>query len=116
MLAKLSLACRANQGDEIDLKARAALYVEYLSDLPGKYLAEAIDEWIREKVFFPAIAELRDIAERRAAVARQRLAELREAEQRRHDDARAARISRPTEAQMAEIRSRIESRFPTRRT
>ena len=108
MLAKLSLACRSNQGDDIDWRARAALYVQYLSDLPAKCLSEAIDEWIREQVFFPAIAELRNIAERRAANARQRLRELREAERKRADEEKWARLQRPTAEEMREIRARIE--------
>lgn len=84
--------------------------MQYLSDLPAKYLSEAIDEWIREQVFFPAIAELRDIAERKAANARQRLREIHEAERKRADEEKWARLQRPTAEEMREIRARIEGR------
>ena len=115
LLAKLSLACRSNQGDELDWRARAALYVEYLSDLPARFLAEAIDEWIKTNVFFPAIAELREITNRKADAARKRLEELQYLDQKKLETAKEAKIQRPTAQQMAEIKARIEAQWPTSR-
>lgn len=111
LLAKLSLACRSNQGDDLDWRARAALYVEYLSDLPAQFLSEAIDEWIRTSVFFPAISELRTMTNRKAETARKRREELEYAERRRAEEARDAKIDRPTPEQMESIRAEIEARW-----
>lgn len=91
------------------------MYVEYLSDLPAKYLAQAINEWIRGNIFFPAIAELREITNRKAEVARRQREELEYLERKRDDDERYAQMQRPTPEQMEEIKARIAGRYPSTR-
>ncbi len=39
--------------------------VKYLSDYPIDIIRAACDEWVKTKVFFPVIAELREICDRR---------------------------------------------------
>lgn len=38
--------------------------VKYLSDYPIEVIRKACDEWVRTKVFFPAIAEIREVCDR----------------------------------------------------
>lgn len=115
MLAKLSLACRTGQADDLDRKAQVALYIEQLSDLPAKYPALAIDEWIKTSVFWPAVAELRTIANRKAEAARREVEDIRKAQARRAEDERLRKLNRPTVAQMEEIKARLAEKWQTTR-
>ena len=100
LLAKLSLACRTGQSDDLDRKAQAALYIENLSDLPLRFLTEAVAEWIKTQTFWPSIAELRELASKKRAHEESWL---------RDNDKPPAepKIDRPTPEQMAEIKERI---------
>lgn len=60
---RLTLACRGQPGESNDRKATVALMLRYLADYPAHILAAAADQWIKTKVFMPAIAELRELCE-----------------------------------------------------
>lgn len=92
-----------------------ALYVEQLSDLPAKFLAEAIDEWIKTQVFWPAVSELRDLCNRKARATRAEIKEIQERAERKRQAEADARIDRPTKAQIEEIKQRIGSLYQTTR-
>ena len=110
LLAKLSLACRTGQADDIDRRAQAALYVEQLSDLPLKFLALAIDEWIKTQVFFPAVSELREITARKAKPTREEIAYM----QKQRAEREAVKTDRPTAAQMDAIKAEIAARWASK--
>jgi hypothetical protein len=107
LLAKLSLACRSGQADDIDRRAQAALYVEQLSDLPFKYLALAVDEWIKTQVFWPAISELRALTNRKAELARLKVKDLEEAQERRARAERDKNMKRVSPEQLRALRESI---------
>lgn len=107
LLAKLSLACRTGQADDLDRKAQAALYIENLSDLPIKFLTEAVAEWIKTQTFWPSVAELRALAIQKRAAEEWRLRTEREAKDRADVARRDAEMQRPTPEQMADLRERI---------
>ena len=61
-LAKLT---RAPASQETDARVVVSAMVKYLSEYPIDIIRAACDEWVKTKVFFPVIAELREICDRR---------------------------------------------------
>jgi hypothetical protein len=85
------------------------LYVEQLSDLPFKYLALAIDEWIKTEVFWPAISELRKVANRKAELARLKVKDIEEAQERRARAERDRNMKRVSAEQMEALRDSLSA-------
>jgi hypothetical protein len=108
LLAKLSMACRSGQADDLDRKAQAALYIESLSDLPLRFLSEAVTEWIKTQTFWPSVAELRAVAIKKRALCEADLIA-------RQPPPPPPKIDRPTPAQMAEIKERIAKLWESKR-
>ena len=77
-----------------------------------KFLALAIDEWIKTQVFFPAVSELREIAARKARYTREEIARL----QRERAERDRRNIKRPTPEQMEAIRAEIAEKWGATRT
>ena len=111
LLAKLSLACRTGQADDIDRRAQAALYIENLSDLPLKFLAEAVEEWIKTQTFWPSIAELREVAIRKRAAEETKLRDAQWAKDKAEIERKEAQTQRPTAEQMQRIKDEIAKRW-----
>jgi hypothetical protein len=62
-LAQLSLACKHGQSEATERRAFALLMLVHMREYPADILHAACLTWVRERVFFPAIAEFRALCE-----------------------------------------------------
>lgn len=112
-LAKLALACRAQNSEPIDRKAQAALMREFIGAYPAEIVTAAVQEWIATKIWWPAVSELREVCERLMIPRRRALVRL-QALAGKRDRAREVKV-KPTPEEMEAIKARIAAMYPAQR-
>lgn len=117
MLTKLSVVFPDRRLSERELDARFGLYCDELRDIPGDILGRAMRQAIRTLTFFPAVAEIRKLAEPDLIKRRWRLATLRRLVAKHERDYEPpipeSELCRPEDVQ--QILAEVAAAYPSRR-